>query len=98
MPDEVSTRRRRDSWARRLGLLQRFDQPGQGTEVNPAPGLGGGNGQAYSQMTLADTRRAEKNYVLAAAQKAELVQALDLFTLDTGLKGEVERRQGLDRR
>ena len=27
--------------AHRLGLLQRLDQPGQGTEVNPAPGPGG---------------------------------------------------------
>ena len=36
--------------ARCLGLLQRFDQPGQGAEVNPAPRLGGGNSQAYGNV------------------------------------------------
>ena len=43
--------------ARRLGLFQRFDQPGQGAEVNPASGLGGGNGQAYGDVRFPDTRR-----------------------------------------
>ena len=41
----------------RLGLPQRFDQPGQGAEANPAPGFGGANGQANSQATLADSWR-----------------------------------------
>lgn len=49
-------------------------------------------------MRLADTRRAQQDDVLLALEEAELVQALDLLTLDRRLKGEVEILERLDRR
>lgn len=38
-------------FTRRLGLLQRFYQPGQRAEVNPAPGLGSADGRDGSRRT-----------------------------------------------
>ena len=40
-----------------LGLLERVDEIGQGAVVDPAPALGGRDGQADGQVSLADPGR-----------------------------------------
>ena len=45
---------------------------------------------AYGQVSLPHAWRPEQDHVLPSVQEAELVQALDLLALDTGLEGEIE--------
>ena len=46
-------------------------------------------GQAGGQVGIADAGRAEEDDVLPALHEAELVQRLDLLSLDGGLEAEV---------
>ena len=82
----------------RLGLRQRLDQACQSTVVDPTPRLGGGYRQADSQMGLPHPRRPKQDHVLPPCEEPEFVQTVDLLAFDARLEGEVELRQGLDRR
>jgi hypothetical protein len=49
-------------------------------------------------MGLPDTGRAQEDHVFLALEEAELMETLDLLSLDRRLKGEIELVHGLDRR
>ncbi len=49
-------------------------------------------------MCLADARWAEEDHVFLALQEAELVERVDLISLDRGLEAEVEVFERLDSR
>ena len=81
-----------------LGLLERGDEVGERAVVDPAPALGGLDGEADREMGLTDTGWAEEDHVLLVLQEAELVQGVDLLALDGGLEAEVEVGEQLDGR
>src|SRR5690606_29499525 len=81
-----------------LSFLQRCDQVGERPVIDAAPGLSGGNGEADSQVRLADAWRAEKDDVLLALDEAELMKALELLAADTRLEAEVEVGELFDSR
>ena len=69
-------------------------EPIRPAKVPDAPaGLGGRDRQADRQMRLAHPGRTEQDDVLGTVEESQLVQALDLLTLDAGLEAEVELPQ-----
>ena len=78
------------------GFLERCDELGEGAVVNPAAVLRRRDGETDREMGLSDTGRSQQDDVLLALDEAELVEILDLFTLDGRLEREVELIERLD--
>ena len=70
-------------------FLERCDELGEGAVVNPAAVLRRRDGETDREMGLSDTGRSQQDDVLLALDEAELVEILDLFTLDGRLEREV---------
>lgn len=79
-----------------LGFLERFDQVCERAIVHAPAVLGRGDRQADGEMRFADTRWTQEDHVLLPFDKAELMERIDLLSLDGRLKREVEIRQHLD--